>query len=198
MALVFKWCNCDLCWSYLSYFPYSLVVSHIVMTDVFSNNHILGPLCMLCIFCLYHEVLTTGGFVSFLHMLSITVCLSCHTETCVISLRFSNCVICDRKCWTMWFCALSPLFSGEDMCTCIPAHADTHLHFCVYPPKKKNVVCADLLSGWPRDRLVITSVSLSGINYRASGKTPLLSSLCLYIFVLVIQHVRLLQGSPLI
>ena len=78
------------------------------------------------------------------------------------------------------------------MCACNPAFTYT----CVYILKKKNAVCTGVLSGRPRDTLVITSVSLSGLNYKASGKTPLLPPPCQCICVLVSQYVPLLQGSP--
>lgn len=97
----------------------------------------------------------------------------------------------EKSCWEMWFCNLS-LYTCVNMCACNPAFTYT----CVYILKKKNAVCPGVLSGRPRDTLVITSVSLSGLNYKASGKTPLLPPPCQCICVLVSQYVPLLQGSP--
>ena len=124
----------------------------------------------LCSFSLYSGVVSTGVAISFLF---ISFCPSFQT--------WDNSP--EGPChmwWVMWrgvvlWC--QPLYLGEDICACYSEPTDTHLHLCEHPPKEKNAVCTGMLSGWPRDRLVITSVSLSGLNYRASGKSPLLSSL---------------------
>lgn len=83
----------------------------------------------------------------------------------------------------------------EDIHSC---KIKTHLHLCVGLPNMKNAVCTAMLSGWPRDRLVITCVSLYGLYYRASGKSPLLSTPCLCPYVLVNKYVYLLWSTTLI
>lgn len=114
------------------------------------------------------------------YILVVCCCPSFCSQTLVIPrgpLTVSSVTGHVERCGCM---LLAPLYLGKDMYACIPAHTHTNLYLCVHPPKKKNSVCTGVLSGWPRDWLLITSVSLSGLNYRASSKntTRAFASVC--------------------
>ena len=125
--------------------------------------------------CIYHEIQYKQ---SHLWMYIDSLCLFI-----LVFLNFdysqwpSSCVIWDRSCWVMPLYGVSAFILGwRYVCMHSCTYTHTNLHFCVHPSKKKNAVRTDMLLWWPRDGLVITSMNLSGLNYRASGKTPLMSS----------------------
>lgn len=79
----------------------------------------------------------------------------------LIPVRPTTCVIRDRSCWEMRFCGAS-LYTWVRYVYMLSCTYRMYTLVCTSSQEEGCVYSTGVLSGWPRDRLVITSVSLSG------------------------------------
>lgn len=71
----------------------------------------------------------------------------------LIPLRPTNCVICDRSCWEIWFCGVS-LYTWVKICVHAFLHLQILTYTCVYVLPRRRMLCVqacylgDLETGW--------------------------------------------------